>query len=269
MDKQKNPRNEANSKKEEWRNRLNFIIALFAIMCVKILLTSKIKLEVDVDATSYMVIDSTVIKEEKIIMVEELSSTDDSVETEILIVDIEAEEDENIETISLISYKSIEEIIAEISPQMDISKPSGISKSNFIFLLEHCKYDKNNVLKENAALIWEECQTKQLHEFAVVGILAAESWWANPEKSELAANKKNIMSIKNDDGDYKTYETYSDCILDAMRILSEEYVSEDGRYHTGGQLDIIGNTYAENGAKWAALVAECAEMSTRALLEEN
>lgn len=269
MDKQKNPRNEANSKKDEGRNRLNFIIALFAIMCVTILLTSKIELEVNVDATSYTAIDSTVIKEEKIIIVEELALADNSVETEILTVNIETEENENIETISSISDKSIEEIIAEIGPEMDISKPSGISKSNFIFLLEHCKYDKNNVLKENAGLIWEECQTRQLHEFAVVGIIAAESWWANPEKSELVAKKKNIMSIKNNDGDYKTYETYSDCILDAIRILSEEYVSDEGRYHTGGRLDIIADTYSENGTEWAALVAECAEMSTRALLEEN
>lgn len=162
-------------------------------------------------------------------------------------------------------YKDIEDIVKEINPQMDISKTSGISKTDFVFLLNNCKYDSTGILKENANIIWEECQKRQLNEFAIVGIIAAESFWANPEKSNLAENKKNIMSVKNDDGQYKTYETYTDCILDALRLISEEYVSDEGRYHTGGRLDLIADTYSENGLEWSLLVTECAEMSTRAL----
>ena len=73
------------------------------------------------------------------------------------------------------------------------------------------------------------------------------------------------MSLKNDDGQYKTYETYTECILDAIRLISEEYISEEGRYHTGGNLNLIADTYSENGLEWSSLVSECAEMSTRAL----
>ena len=162
-------------------------------------------------------------------------------------------------------YKDIEEIVKEISPEMDISKTSGISKADFIFLLNNCKYDSSGILKENANIIWEECQKRQLNEFAIVGIIATESFWANPEKSYLAENKKNIMSIKNDDGQYKTYDTYTECIVDVMRLLQEEYISEEGRYHTGGKLNLIADTYSENGLEWSSLVSECAEMSTRAL----
>lgn len=177
---------------------------------------------------------------------------------------------ENIE-VSLVtdSQKDIQEIVEEITPEMDISMTSGISKSDFIYSLENCKYDITGILRENADIIWEECQQRELNEFAVVGIIATESCWANPDKSELVANKKNIMSIKNDNGEYKRYDTYTECILDAIRLLSEEYVSEEGRYHTGGQLDEIASTYSENGIEWANLVAECAEMSTRGLQEEE
>lgn len=202
----------------------------------------------------------------------EFSFTEKSAEQEVMVKEkLTIEDDEPLVTTSvkLETKVEIEDIVENIGPEMEIGQTSGISLMNFKYAIKNCTYDANGILAENAEIIWLECQRKNLNEFAVVGIIAAESWWANPEKSELAANKKNIMSIKNNDGDYKTYETYSDCILDAIRILSEEYVSEDGRYHTGGQLDIIGNTYAENGAEWAALVAECAEMSTRALTTSN
>lgn len=168
----------------------------------------------------------------------------------------------------MLTKKTMPEIVSEISPKMDITETSGISKDDFIFLLENCKYDKSGILKENASLIWEECQIRQLNEFAIVGIISAESGWADPEISELTAEKKNIMSIKNDAGDYKTYETYSECILDAIRILSEEYIDENGRYKTSGKLNEIGDVYSECGEEWSCLVANCAEMSTRALMED-
>ena len=194
------------------------------------------------------------------------------VETE---VETEAETEETIETeeISLIiedepCYKEIDEIAEEISPEMDISEPSGISKEDFVLAMQNCEYDTNNVLADNAELIWDNCNERQINEFAIVGIIAIESGWADPENSELAAQKRNIMSIKNDHGDYKTYASYSDCILDAIRILDENYLERDGRYATGGNLQDISHVYAED-ENWANGVAECAEMSTRGLQTDN
>ncbi len=203
---------------------------------------------------------------------ENITETKNIARSEKLKVTSKTEEDNPKEEISNveenISYKKIDEIVEEISPEMDISEPSGISKDDFVLAMEKCDYDKNSVLADNAVLIWENCNERQINEFAIIGIIAIESGWANPEVSELTAEKNNIMSIRDDEGEYKTYYSYSECIEDAIRILDENYLEADGRYATGGNLQDISVVYAED-TNWANRVAECAEMSTRGLKQED
>ena len=162
----------------------------------------------------------------------------------------------------IVSYS---EIIDNIHIDMDISKTSGISEEDFVFAISNSPYDRNEILEENASLIWNECQERQINEFVICGIIARESLWCD---SELAINRKNVMSIKNNEGEYKIYSDYSDCIKDGIRLLSEEYISEKGRYSTGGNISEIGSVYAEH-PEWADLVIECAIMCTRSLPDEE
>lgn len=154
--------------------------------------------------------------------------------------------------------KSISQMESEIGPKMDISSPSGISKSDFIYALEHCKYDTNNVLGSNAEVIWDECQEHSLNEWVFTGLIAGESGWCT---SSLSVNKHNIMSIKRG-GSYCYFDSYSDCIEYTASLLDEAYISKGGRYYTGSRLIDIGYTYAgtDYASSWADLVCDCAVM---------
>lgn len=158
--------------------------------------------------------------------------------------------------------QDIVRIVDEIGAEMDISSVSGISKEDFVYALQNCKFDKNGVLANNAEYIWDLCQDYEVNEFIICGLIAIESGWC---KSKLATNHHNIMSITGRNG-YKHYTNYSDCILDGVKLISEEYISEDGRYATGGKLTDIGSVYAPYNSNWAKMVANCAEMTTRELV---
>lgn len=157
----------------------------------------------------------------------------------------------------------VESIRCEIGPYMDISSTSGISKDDFVYAMEHCKYDANGVLADNAEFIWTECQEYELNEFAICGILAGESGWAT---SKLATSRHNVMSIRGSKG-YKYFDSYEECIGYSIELIATRYIDPEGTYYTGGVLMDIGYTYAgeDYGEDWAKLVSNCAYMCTEGL----
>lgn len=164
------------------------------------------------------------------------------------------------------SSKSIEEIIAEIGPQMDISGTSGISREDFIYAMVNCESASSGIMGLIAGDIWDICQIKNLHEFIVSGLIACECWWANLEKSTLVANRRNLMSIKDNEGEYKYYDSYFESVEDGIRLLAEEYISQDGKYKTGGNLTKIGEVYCPDTPEWPIQVASCAKTIAETLL---
>lgn len=167
------------------------------------------------------------------------------------------------------SSRSIDEIISEIGPQMDISGTSGISKEDFIFAMQNCEGDTTGNMGLIAGDIWDACQEPNVNEFAIAGKVALECGWANPEKSELVAKKNNLMSIKDNNGNYKEYDSFSECIQDGVRLITEEYISIDGRYKTGGNLTEIGKVYCPDTPEWPIQVANCARMIAETLIIEE
>lgn len=175
----------------------------------------------------------------------------------------------NSESYIYTSSRSIDEIIAEIGPQMDISGTSGISKEDFIFAMQNCEGDTTGNMGLIAGDIWDACQEPNVNEFAIAGKVALECGWANPEKSELVAKKNNLMSIKDNNGNYKEYDSFSECIQDGVRLITEEYISIDGRYKTGGNLTEIGKVYCPDTPEWPIQVANCARMIAETLIIEE
>lgn len=167
-------------------------------------------------------------------------------------------------SVSAYTVKSdVDSIRCEIGPYMDIAAPSGISKEDFVYAMEHCTYDTNGVLADNAEFIWTKCQHYKLNEFAVCGIIAGESGWAT---SSLATRKHNVMSIRGSNG-YKYFDSYEDCIGYSIELIATRYIDPEGTYYTGGVLTDIGYTYAGEsyGEDWAELVSDCAMKCTEGL----
>lgn len=66
-------------------------------------------------------------------------------------------------------------------------------------------------------------------------IVALESGWG---RSDLSESKNNITSHTCSDG-YKEYQTKEDCLWDMAKNLSENYLSEDGKYYCGTELEDV------------------------------
>jgi beta-N-acetylglucosaminidase len=74
-------------------------------------------------------------------------------------------------------YIKIEDV--RISFDMDVSKPTGLSKEDFVTLVTNMKYDKTGILEKNAGVIWECCQKYNVNEIFVLGICGIESAWCS------------------------------------------------------------------------------------------
>ena len=70
-------------------------------------------------------------------------------------------------------YISIEEIT--ISKDMDLTKRCGISKQDFVELMENMKVDYTGFFAENAETIYDLCEEYELNEIFFCGLIAAES----------------------------------------------------------------------------------------------
>ena len=163
----------------------------------------------------------------------------------------------------------IKSIVEGLTPELDISSTSGISKEDFIYALENCEEDENKVLAENAELIWNTCQRYKINEFALCGLISFESGWCD---SRLSKNKKNIMSIRCSNGEYIFYDSYGECIHQCAKLLKCNYINEDGRYATGGELLDIAPVYLgseEYAYDWAEGVSYRAKKCAEALILPN
>ena len=65
----------------------------------------------------------------------------------------------------------------------------------------------------------------------------------------------NCFNIRNPDGSYTDYSSYTASIDDFVRLILDEYVNPDGLWHEGESISSIGVHYAE-AASWADAITE-------------
>lgn len=111
---------------------------------------------------------------------------------------------------------------------LNISTGCGLTASQ---LEEGLRYE----LKPLAGTFVEIEEEYGINSAIYASIVALESGWC---RSELAESKNNITSHTCSDG-YKEYETKEDCLWDMAENLSENYLSEDGKYYCGTDLEDV------------------------------
>jgi hypothetical protein len=89
--------------------------------------------------------------------------------TTITTTDEEDKEDEK-------EYISLDEV--EMSYSMDLGKPCGLSKEDFVELMENLPYDYTGFYSRNAEFIWDMEEEYQVNAIFYCGIVAQESGWA-------------------------------------------------------------------------------------------
>ena len=75
--------------------------------------------------------------------------------------------------------------------------------------------------------------------------------------SQLAKSKNNLGGLVASGRSvtvYKSFETKSDCVTYMAKLLSENYLTEGGRYYKGYTLNDIAKSYSTASQTWSALV---------------
>lgn len=182
------------------------------------------------------------------------AETEPEISTELVTEDIPAEE---------MSIEDIRDFYYSFDTYTDMSINLGVSKQQFVEILNALPYDYANVFKDNAEFLWETAKKYDFNEFLMVGIMANESYWgADP----IAPNNYSSQRISGDD--YYTYDTAEEGIEALASNLANNYLTEGGKYYSGKSLNGIGIIYCE-GNTWADAVCTCMNMVFREYFKDE
>lgn len=135
----------------------------------------------------------------------------------------------------------------EISFDMDVSKPTGLSRDDFIYIMEKLPYDRNGYFSRNAGVIWDECNQRGVNEIFVCGITAWESGWA--QVAGFGTN--NYFGIRGGN-----YTTEADGIRGLVSLLADNYLYEGGVCYNGPTITGVGYYYCDPD-EWPDKVYGC------------
>lgn len=148
-------------------------------------------------------------------------------------------------------YISIEEIA--ISRDMDLTERCGISKEDFINLMENMKVDYSGFFAENAETIYDLCEEYEINEIFFCGLIAAESGWNISSNHRNTCNYISMMS----GGKLIRYSTPEEGLEAATKLLHNRYLTEGGSCYYGKTLSAVQRRFCPNSSTWVGLVYGC------------
>lgn len=147
---------------------------------------------------------------------------------------------------SKIEYITLEEMQDNVSREMEINKPCGLSKEDFVSLIEDMPYDYTGYFERNAEFIWEMEQETQVNALFYCGIAAQESGWGK------SSYYNNYTGMTNGSG-YAKYDTEEDGIRATMENISNNY------FPNSNTISKVNTKYAAD-TSWGTNVYSCMEM---------
>lgn len=119
--------------------------------------------------------------------------------------------------------------------------PSNITREEMYRILEGTALQTLS----NAYVYMEELYG--VNALFLVGISAEESGWG---RSSLAISHNNLGGIKGNNGNYRYFESWGECVDYKARLLKNQYLSEDGSYFNGYSVWNVNSKYCEQNT-WA------------------
>ena len=133
----------------------------------------------------------------------------------------------------------------ELSEDMDLSKPSGLTLSDYKTIFAYNESDKNNIFADNAENFYEAEQEYNVNGIFLASIGIHESAWGT---SKIAKEKNNLFGYgaydRDPGGMANTFETYKDGIFTVAKALSENYLTSTGSYYNGTTAKDVNKRYA-------------------------
>lgn len=113
-------------------------------------------------------------------------------------------------------YLSKNEVFKQMNFEMEINKPCGLSKKDFVDLLQNMKYDYTGYFSRNAEFIWEMEQKYQINGLFYCGIAGEESGWG---KHYIGNNYTGMVGMRFDTEEEGIEQTFSN--------LAENYIPKE------------------------------------------
>lgn len=157
---------------------------------------------------------------------------------------------------------SKKELLATLSKNMNLNRPSGLTLEQFEKIFENEEKDKNGIFKENAKYFYYVEQAYGINGVFVAAIGIHESAWGT---SKIAIDKKNLFGYgaydMNAYSSAYSYDGYAAGIDMISRVLVKHYLNPKGtsiyngeiatgKYYNGCTADGVNKKYATD-KKWA------------------
>lgn len=130
---------------------------------------------------------------------------------------------------------------------IDLSKPSGLTLSDYKTIFGYNASDKNGIFAENAEVFYNMEQKYNINGIFLAAIGIHESAWGT---STIAKEKYNLFGYKAYDrdpsGNAQTFESYEECIEKVAEALATNYLSKTGKYYNGTTLEDVNKKYASD-----------------------
>ena len=137
-----------------------------------------------------------------------------------------------------------------LSKDMDLSKPSGLTLSDYKTIFSYNTSDVNNIFADNAEEFYKAEQKYQINGIFLAAIGIHESAWGT---SKIARMKNNLFGYGAYDRDpagmANMFSTYADGINTVAAALANNYLSPTGPYYSGTTAADVNKRYATD-KKW-------------------
>ncbi len=156
---------------------------------------------------------------------------------------LEKEMDQEQEEYSWQGSKTAQELLQNLSKDMPLNQPSGLSIEQFQEILTDSR-DTNNVFAENAEYFYYIEQEYHINGVFVAAVAIHESGWGT---SALSQRTKNLFGYgaydRNPGENAYTFDTYAESIDLLARVFSKYYINPKGTSIYGGETAVASHYY--------------------------
>lgn len=145
------------------------------------------------------------------------------------------------------NYTEIKNV--KISKNMDLTKRTGLSKSDFKKLIKNVSQDTSKFFYNNADLIYDLCKKYQINEIFFCGLISAESGWNIAGNHRRTHNYISLMS----NGKLIQYSSTKQGLEVAAQKLHYNYLTPGGKFYGGKTLYGVKKKFCPSGT-WVDLV---------------
>ena len=134
----------------------------------------------------------------------------------------------------------------------NVSEPSNISKERISKLLEGTSFNNEDVIE---TMYNGERNNIPINAVFLISMLR---WESGHGFSKLAQSHNNISSVKSRSGNWRSYNSYNECVIETIELLTKDYLNPNGKYYNGKSIWNINEKYCETN-EWADSINKIAQ----------